>query len=65
MTRETIKFGDIEYFTLLEFQRKLMYVGYDKLDLACLDKLRNEIAIKIERINLDDKERREKEKQSL
>ena len=48
-----IKVGDIEYFTLLELQDKLRYFGYNKLDLEYLDKLRAELEIKIESINLE------------
>ena len=39
-----------------EFQRKLMYVGYDKLDLIGLDRLRNEVDMKIQAINLEHKQ---------
>ncbi len=50
-----IKFGDIEYFTLLELRDKLMYRGYDRLDLLTLDRLRNEVDIKILQIHEEDK----------
>jgi hypothetical protein len=55
-----IKFGDIEYFTLLELQSKLIYRGYDKLDLLTLDKLRNEVEMKIRAIHLKHEEEKAK-----
>jgi len=45
-----IKFGDTEYFTLLDLRDKLKYQAYSKLDLINLDKLYNEIIIKIAQI---------------
>jgi hypothetical protein len=51
-----IKYGDIEYFTLLDLRDKLKYFQYDKLDLVNLDKLRIEVAIKIEAIHLKSKD---------
>lgn len=55
-----IKFGDIEYFTLLDLQQKLKRWDYDRLDLLSLDKLRLEVEIKIKQINLEEDKRREK-----
>ena len=48
-----IKFGDIAYFTLLDLEQKLKAFKYDKLDLICLDKLRNEVDTKIKQINFE------------
>lgn len=42
-----IKYGSIEYFTLLELQDTLKSPKYSKLDLITLMKLRTEIAIKL------------------
>lgn len=53
-----IKFGSIEYFELLSFYDKLKSRHLDKLDLLSLDRLRTEVAIKIEAINEAEKERR-------
>lgn len=50
-----IKFGDIKYFELLELERKLKGRSYDKLDLLCLDKLRNEVDTKIKQIHYVEK----------
>jgi hypothetical protein len=50
-----IKYGDIEYFTLLDLRDKLKYFQYDKLDLFNLDRLRSEVEIKIEAIHLENK----------
>ena len=50
-----IKFGDIEYFSLLDLQDKLRARSYDKLDLIVLDKLRTEIEIKIQQIEYEHK----------
>lgn len=58
-----IKFGSIEYFELLSFSDKLKNRHLDKLDLLCLDRLRTEVAIKIEAINQVEKERRKTEQQ--
>ena len=52
-----IKFGDIEYLTLLRLQDQLACRSFNKLDLLCLDKLKTEIHIKIEAIHLEHKER--------
>ncbi len=52
-----IKFGDIEYFTLLELERKLKARDLDRLGLVCVDKLRMEVYIKIQQINLEHNER--------
>ncbi len=60
-----IKYGDIEYFTLLDLQDNLRSRRYDKLDLSMLDKLRNEIDIKIKRIELKAKEEHEKSKKEV
>lgn len=57
-----IKFGDIEYFTLLELQSRLKFLGYNKLDLLCLDKLRYEVEVKIKAINLAEDLRRQEAK---
>lgn len=53
-----IKFGDIAYFTLLGLEQKLKYRSYDKLDLICLDKLRNEVDTMIKAIHLEEDNRR-------
>jgi hypothetical protein len=58
-----IKFGSIEYFRLLDFRDRLRNRGYDKLDLFNLDKLRNEIDIKIMRIELTAKEHEESKRE--
>ena len=50
-----IKYGDIEYFTLLDLRDKLKYIQYDKLDLQNLVRLRSEVEIKIEAIHLESK----------
>lgn len=52
-----IKYGDIEYFTLLDLRDKLKYFQYDKLDLINLDRLKSEVEIKIEAIHLEHKNR--------
>ncbi len=41
----------MEYFTLLKLQSELRFFDFDKLDLINLDRLRDEIDIKIESIN--------------
>ena len=46
-----IKYGDIEYFSLLNLQDKLKAWSYTNLDLQYLDKLRMEIDIKIKAIH--------------
>lgn len=51
-----IKFGDIEYFELLRLEQYLKYRGYDKLGLVTLDKLRNEVYIKIKQIEYIDEQ---------
>ena len=58
-----IKFGDIEYFTLLDLRDNLQSRRYDKLDLFNLDKLRNEIELKIRRIELKAKENEESKRE--
>lgn len=55
-----IKYGDIEYFTLVDLQDKLKRFDYDKLDLQYLNNLRNEINLKIEAIHLIHKQSKEK-----
>jgi len=56
-----IKFGSFEYFVLLDLRDKLKYRDYDRLDLITIDKLRNEVEIKIAQIHLvEDKERNAK-----
>lgn len=52
-----IKFGSIEYFELLSFRDKLKSRHLDKLDLLSLDRLRNEVAVKIKVINQIEKTR--------
>lgn len=52
-----IKFGSIEYFELLSLRDKLKSRHLDKLDLLSLDRLRNELSIKIEAINEVENER--------
>ena len=42
-----IQFGSIEYFELLNFRDKLMNRHLDRLDLLQLDRLRNEVEIKV------------------
>jgi hypothetical protein len=54
-----IKFGDSKYFTLLDLQQKLNYRQYDRLDLLSLDKLRNEVSMKIQEIQLAAKQCKE------
>lgn len=46
-----IKFGSIEYFELLHLRDKLRSRHLDKLDLLSLDRLRTEVAFKIDAIN--------------
>jgi len=48
---ENIKFGSIDYFELLGLRDKLQSRYFDKLGLDNLDKLRNEIHLKVERIH--------------
>ncbi len=47
-----IKFGSAQYFGLLEFRDQLNNRYNDRFDLVNLDKLRYEVNIKIEQINL-------------
>ena len=47
----TIKYGDVEYFELLELRDRLKYFRYDRLDLLSLDRLRSELDIKIQAIH--------------
>ena len=56
-----IKFGSIEYFELLSFRDKLKSRHLDKLDLLSLDRIRNEVAIKIHEINEAENERLKKD----
>lgn len=61
-----IKYGDIEYFELLSLQDKLKNRRLDLLGLLSLDRLRTEIAYKVEAIKEIEKERinnRQKQKQ--
>ena len=51
-----IRFGDIEYFTLLELRDRLKARQWDKLDLLNIDRLRNEVEIKIQQIHLQEEE---------
>lgn len=60
----TIKFGDVEYFELLELRDRLKYFRYDRLDLISLDRLRSELEIKIEAIHAADKLERNKNPKS-
>jgi hypothetical protein len=53
-----IKYGDIEYFTLLHFRDSISSKRYDKLDLVNLDKLRHEVHLKIEAIHEELKTRK-------
>ena len=46
-----IKFGSIEHMALLDFNDKLKYRMLDRLDLVNLDRLRNEIELKIMEIH--------------
>jgi predicted nucleotidyltransferase len=48
-----IKYGDIEYFTLVDLSDKLKNIHYNKLDLVNLDKLKLEIDMKIQKIHND------------
>jgi hypothetical protein len=57
-----IKFGDIDYFVLLDLQTKLKAWKYNKLGLLTLDKLRLEVDSLVEAIHLEDNERRKNEK---
>lgn len=56
-----IKFGDTDYFVLLDLQTKLKAWKYKKLDLLMLDKLRLEVDTLVEAIHLEDDERRKNE----
>lgn len=46
-----IKYGSIEYFTLLGLRDELNYTSLNKLGLQNLDKLKFEIDVKIAAIN--------------
>ena len=46
-----IKFGDIEYFALLELNDRLKDRMLNRLDLVNVDRLRNEVELKIMAIN--------------
>ncbi len=48
-----IKYGSIQYFELLDLQSRLKSRALDKLGLESLDRLRNEVHIKIEQINYE------------
>lgn len=52
-----VKYGSIEYFELLGFSNKLKNRHLDKLDLVNLDRLRDEVIMKIEAIKLQENER--------
>ena len=47
-----IEFGSVEYFTLLRLRDLLCQRQYDNLDLKCLDTQKNELDIKIKKIEL-------------
>jgi uncharacterized protein with HEPN domain len=47
-----IEFGSVEYFTLLKLRDLLCQRQYNNLDLKCLDTLKNELDIKIKKIEL-------------
>ncbi len=53
--------ASINFFTLLRLQRELRAWDYDKLDLINLDRLRDEIAIKIESINRQETQMKNKD----
>jgi hypothetical protein len=53
-----IKYGSVEYFELLDLRDRLKAWKYDKLGLQNLDRLRNEVSIKIEAIHLASKEQK-------
>ena len=55
-----IKFGDTEYFTLLNLNDKLKFRDYERLGLENLDKLRADVEMKIEAIHLVYNQEREK-----
>lgn len=46
-----IKYGDIEYFALLELNYRLKDRMLNRLDLVNIDRLRNEVELKIMAIN--------------
>lgn len=46
-----IKYGDIEYFALLELNDRLKDRMLNRLDLVNVDRLRNEVELKIMAIN--------------
>lgn len=56
-----IKYGSVEYFTLLDLNERLQAWKYDKLDLLNLDKLRSEVEMKIAKITAIHQEAKEKE----
>lgn len=55
-----IKYGDFEYFILLDLNDKLKARDYNKLDLITLDKLRYEVEIKIAQIHAQYKQENKK-----
>lgn len=57
-----IKFGDISYFTLLRLQDTLKSIDFNRLRLLSFDKLRNEVDMKVDQIDHEEKERRKKQK---
>lgn len=58
-----IKYGDIEYFALLELNDRLKDRMLNRLDLVNIDRLRNEVEIKIMAIHEAEKQRKENGKQ--
>jgi hypothetical protein len=56
-----IKFGDIAYFELLRFRDRLKNRELDRMDLVNLDRLRNEVQMKIDVIDNQERERRKRE----
>lgn len=61
-TMSEIKFGDISYFTLLRLQDTLKSIDFNRLRLLSFDKLRNEVDMKVDQIDHEEKERRKKQK---
>lgn len=58
-----IKYGDIEYFALLELNDRLKDRMLNRLDLVNIDRLRNEVEMKIMAIHEAEKQRKENGKQ--
>jgi predicted nucleotidyltransferase len=54
-----IKYGDIEYFALLELNDRLKDRMLNRLDLVNIDRLRNEVEMKIMAIHEAEKKRKE------